>query len=104
MLRVDSGHGTVAVDSTWQIVHHIEDGANDCLIFAEVTDARHRHVGVDERAHHPVFAIYRMRRRQKLAARFLAHHIGTVRCLDMEGRIGLSALELAHDAIAVEAR
>jgi hypothetical protein len=77
-------------------LHDVELGADHAGVFAQCVHARHRHRGVLQGLHRPVFAIHLMGRGQQLPGRLLAQHIAPGGALQHEGRIALPALELAH--------
>ena len=78
------------------MLHDIEHMTDDAFVLAQHIGLGRRHIGTGQRRDHPVFAVNRMRRRQQLARRLLAHDIARAGAvLQHEGRVRHAAAELA---------
>ena len=76
--------------------HDVEGGADHGIVGAQRVGPGDRKALLAEGCDNAELAIDRMRRRQQLAERFSAHHVGSRRCFELVGRVGLAALELQN--------
>ena len=85
-------------------LHHIEHGADNITVFAQVQHIRHRYIGVFQRGHNTEFAIHRMGGLEQFARRLTAQHIGARGGRNLEGRVGLPPLKFLRFNGTLEAR
>ncbi len=88
------GQAPVPEDAAVGEVHDKKRRADDGLVRAEKTRLRHWKAGRAEGAHHLVFALDRVRGREKLPRRLSAQHIFLRRRFEQIGRVRLPAFEL----------
>jgi len=80
-----------ARDLTRDPLHHVEGRAVDGIVVAEGEGARHGHVGVGQRAEHPVLAAHIVRGRQHMAERRAAQDPVALTVGDDVGEVRLPA-------------
>ncbi len=74
--------------------HDVEGRPDHGVVHAQRVGARDREALLVKRGDDAVLAVHRMRRRQQLAERLAAQHVGTAGRVEPVGRVRLAALEL----------
>ena len=91
-----AGQFQVPEDAAFDLVHHIEDRADDALVQAQGVGFGHGKALGGQGGDDLIFAVNRMGAGQQGAGWLAPQDIGGGRGDQLIGRVGLSALELAH--------
>jgi acyl-CoA dehydrogenase len=97
--RRQAGQCGVAEHAAFGEIHHIEWGADNRSVLAQQAGRDDRHTAPLQRMHDAVFALDHVRRWQQLPRRLLAQHVTPPPTFHNEGRVGLTAAELANGKV-----
>ena len=93
--RLIVGQSAVPKDAALDVLHDVEDRADDVLVHAKRIGLGHREVSLVQARDHLELAIHGMGAGQQLARRLAAQDVLLGRRDQLVGRVGLAALELA---------